>query len=36
MRRWLRDVDVDSRTALCDEIIGIVTATITRLREPPS
>jgi four helix bundle protein len=33
MRRWLKDVDVDSRTRLCDEIIGIVTATITRLRK---
>ena len=32
MRRWLVGVDVESRTLLCDEIIGIVTATIKRLR----
>jgi four helix bundle protein len=32
MRRWLTEVDVETRTSLCDEIIGIVTATIKRLR----
>jgi len=32
MRRWL-DIDIESRMAWCDEIIGIITATITRLRE---
>lgn len=33
MQRWLRTVDIDSRTALCDEIIGILTATIARLHD---
>lgn len=32
MRRWLTGVDVETRTSLCDEIIGIVTATIKKLR----
>jgi len=32
MRRWLEGIDVESRMLLCDEIIGIVTATINRLR----
>ena len=35
MRRWLTDVDVASRESLCDEIIGIVTATVVRLRAKP-
>jgi four helix bundle protein len=33
MRRWLTGIDVESRQSLCDEIIGIITATIVRLRE---
>lgn len=32
MRRWLAGVDVDKRLALCDEVIGILTATVQRLR----
>jgi four helix bundle protein len=36
MRRWLESVDVESRTLLCDEIIGIVTATIRKLRATDS
>jgi four helix bundle protein len=34
--RWLTGVDVATRTVLCDEIIGIVTATIKRLRSMDS
>jgi hypothetical protein len=29
---WLVGADVETRTLLCDEIIGIVTAAIKRLR----
>jgi four helix bundle protein len=36
MRRWLIGIDIETRTSLCDEIIGIVTATITRLRSMDS
>ena len=36
LRRWLVGVDVETRTLLCDEIIGIVTATIKRLRSMDS
>ena len=33
MRRWLEGIDIENRTALCDEIIGIITATVARLRK---
>jgi four helix bundle protein len=33
LRRWLPSTDVEARMALCDEIIAIITATISRLRE---
>jgi len=33
MRRWLVGIDIESRTALCDEIIAIITATVARLRK---
>jgi four helix bundle protein len=33
MRRWLAEETVRHRAHLCDEIIGILTATIARLRE---
>jgi four helix bundle protein len=36
MRHWLDAKTVDSRCALCDEIIGIVTATIRRLQSRES
>jgi four helix bundle protein len=36
MRRWLDGAEVDSRMALCDEILGILTATIRRLRADDS
>ena len=32
MQRWLAGKSIESRLALCDEIIGIVTATIRRLK----
>lgn len=33
LRRWLNATDVQTRTALCDEIIAIITATVARLRQ---
>ena len=36
MQRWLDQKTVESRLALCDEVIGIVTATIRRLRSDVS
>jgi four helix bundle protein len=34
MRRWLEGIPIETRTSLCDEILGILTATIRRLSVP--
>jgi hypothetical protein len=36
MTHWLGDDVIRQRTALADEIIGVLTATIERLRVPPT